>query len=1090
MELKQSDRDSLRTSQQKINPKVIFGGIVEHKTQDPRRYKEISREKQDTEQSCHDETNGHSEPHKKFQLNYKSKFFDSEPKKPDVIKKLCKINGDLPISPIDVKANSWLNMDRLEYDKLEWLSENYQKSNYDKDNYNSSTKFDKEGRVVLNIKSKEQPTSEINTDLNQEMENIDAAYDLNDLVNLLSSTYPRHTTYSLIVIRKIANLANCGFYDGSFDENILQILLKTCLLRVRSHMDSSDTTTCLNALKCLRSLLCNTELDEINLDRIHPVISDNIDTNIWLQSTESNKKEFTEEMKDQECIEIDPILGLIERTSLIQRILYLLNIKVPFDYYECIIDILIRLARHSRKVCSIINNGGVLNVVSELFLSSKITSETDHISGLSYKALKLVRIIAQATLESEAEEEKIKFDHLPKRLIEPIRTYFFIDCYNLPEANKKSLFMLHIESLRTIKVLSKMKDYSRAMLDLIALGQASLFDSARSIVNLASTGEIKSTISMEWQYAANVIDLIGHYKEGVGFINTFLLDYIKPTLLQWLNDIMKEKYIPHFDVSIAITTAFKHLNNYQNDVELDSLIVKNTAMGSNNEFFKLLIREASTKSCLPEFAKYSGNSRDPVMLRSYGTMNFNTTNEQKFEICPLLDKNSPYLLLNVIITKLHDAEVAYNLHFINDISFFRYIKSTTLYQNLETTYESHVRKSSIAQYEVKLIANLLLLVVRYYLEFTNEIFEPKDDQKTVEQLEEPEDFKLVREDCYSNIIHYTVGLIGLLNLQDSDGLKVRDKLLENILFNDKLQFRLTNESYKKRFIHKEPKKVWQVIEFKDFQAGTRQIFELSEKQYKILFPIYKIINQYNRYWIFEPILMYYLNQVCWDEKESKTKNEHWFRDNIDWKNYKELMSDYDDAKLINVILEFHFTILIYCPTYTLISVKSNVEDYLCLIGCLFLHDDIFLNEDLNSSIKYNIRMILNDCLNISDGKLETPFSDAKKKIGPLNNLPLGDFFARLIDQYESVSYGDSTFSNFLLLFIGTGCDLTFRKKLFQERIETCLSVLKITPEDLWSPRELFFTKKETDPEMKLLLRKSIPHIPKGSFLLDYVRFHI
>lgn len=100
------------------------------------------------------------------------------------------------------------------------------------------------------------------------------------------------------------------------------------------------------------------------------------------------------------------------------------------------------------------------------------------------------------------------------------------------------------------------------------------------------------------------------------------------------------------------------------------------------------------------------------------------------------------------------------------------------------------------------------------------------------------------------------------------------------------------------------------------------------------------------------------------------------------------------------------------------------------------------------------------------------------------DLPLADFFQKLVDQYESVSYGNVVFSNFILLFLTSEADNTFKRLFYQDKAESCLRTFRLTMDEVFIPKELFATKV-ADPEVREMMGRVRSMLAKDSYLAKY-----
>lgn len=1102
----------------------MIGNIIEHPTQNPKEFKRRSRaELQAKGQLKPDRT-------KPFEVEYKPIYYMQEGQTGTSMAEILK--DDLPISKSEVDSNQWLNMDTIECDKMEWMTSRADRVHQER--LNISTQFDRDGKAVPKemLQVSKVKSEESNTNPNKKLVEVGETHDIEALIQMLDSAYDPQVTYALNVIGKIANLASVGYYDGAFDENIYTILIKNCLLRVRHQLDNTNETVCQAALKCLSALLCNTRIDEVILDRIFPLNFDEIDPNMWLQTSEMSDKKFTIEMKDIECVEIDAIAALVERTDLLTRFIYLLQAKVTtpgyLAYQECILDILIRMARHSKNLCYRMSKIDLLSIlVNERFLPINPSSVGKYTVSLAFKVLKLVRIISQAMLESRLMVKRFP-NNIPRAIFPYLQSYFFIDCFTLEAENMESMFKLHIETLRLMVVLCRVEELHQEIVDIIAMGSEQLFGHVKHILAYDPLSLSDSKISFNWQYAAHLINLIGYFSQdrnGVhnigivarttqSFSSHLWLSYIQQITLTWLNNLVQEKIIPHLDVSITLATAIRYCDSKNDfDQELFKILLtkpegpqyKWTQL-KGVAWIKTLCQTAETRTQLRDFLETKGRNRDTKCLPSYGFINFNTSIQHSFKLNPVVDNNSPYILLSVMIDRLLGRPIDKLIEFrqiVDSIDLVRYIRIASSYGQQPNEYEPLVQESIAAQYEAVIIGKSLHLLGRYYIEMIE--FEAiKEQEDSSMEVEEP------GVESYGNLCHQTIGIVGLLNPRAKLTVELKDNLLQSILFVDKFQDHVFKENYLKRPNSDrvtDPQTNW---------VGKVSAEPTTEESLKVLVPIYLSSDQPDRFWIFQPIIDYYndhnvhvvdspdLNSdpsLSSKSKHSESpskglspcdhRNEKWFLDTVDIRHQTICLNDLCDAQIVEILLSFHWQMMRYSIQYCKLFVRPHIEDALCCIGTIFLDDDLFLNKGVAQKICKNVEFMIKESLHGTSTKDVTRFklfADASKMIKPINTT-LGDFFTKLLDQYEAASYADCGFSNYMLLFLNMSADITFRRKLFQEN-DTCMRLLSRIGGDLcWAPRDLFFSTKETDKDMIRLLAISKSSLIEGSFLHAYACYH-
>uniref|UniRef100_A0A6G1SJ55 RNA polymerase II-associated protein 1 n=1 Tax=Aceria tosichella TaxID=561515 RepID=A0A6G1SJ55_9ACAR len=1104
MEITQRDRDSLRQAQQRLNSSQPFqiGSIVEHKIQDPSTYKAKSRQEQGLAadarpalprihyKSAHLDRKESSEQSHTIDKPMDSNDNDDDQRTMPAIDEKDELHMNLPITPGDVQANLWLNMDRVEFEKLEWMSNKADKEYFEQ--LRSSIHFDSDGKAIP------PPANESETPQQH-------VHDISSLVKLLDSAFHPQVTYALNVISKIATRATLGLYDAVFDENIHQVLLKECILRVRHHIDSTNETICQCALRCARSLLCNTQIDEIFMDKLSAIKSDESDITMWLSS---NQEDFEIDMKDNDCVHVDVILGLIARTDILARFKYLLNTKTDpkfsRTYHDCILDILIRFARYSQDLCWILNTNEFPKLIIERFLPTDIVLMDPLQQSLALRGMKFLRIIAQAAKElrqSSDQSSGAPVIKLPSSLPQIINSYYYIDSCGRDSANNVTdvLFRIQIETLRLMRSLASVNEYSGHVFSTLALDQSALVRHVRALTQLSVLTPIESPSSLDWQYAASLLDLLGHMMNherlhsASSFIKPLWLNFIRPQTMQWFNDLIREKIIPHQDVSIALHVAaniFNQLRDKQMTTEFYYIILQHSNKIRGNPtaetsliYFRYLLREATHGSQLEKFLETNGRRRDPVMLPSYGFMDFNTSNQYSYKLNSIIGKNSPYILLNLYFIILQQSCSQFDSslpYYLDNLDLVRYMRIAACYHKYPSSYESKVQRSVLAQLEVRILANASLLLSKYYLK------PPTDDDSGIDNPKDYQDLLKNRTESYSQLLLHVFSIIGLINPQIESMLTIKDALLEKVIFSDSLHSRLVDESY--AALNNE---VYKGMKFNDLQrhkydGELSENFSLDESDLLVMKSIYLSCEQPGRFWIFQPLIEYYFSQIQGGGKTKRVEGGKWFLQNIN-KNFhgKLLPADCDDVDVIYRMLKLNVSLMHQSASYFQMAIIQNIEEYLCLIGSVFLDDDLFLDRKINRVLWHNLEMILIAGMRHGVNRV---FGDASKKISTLN-LPLIDFFDKLANQYEAASYNDIVFTNFLLLFLSSKCDKTFKKKLFSDKLESCLSQVRIAHSEVLIPESLMFQEKESDPEIKCLIKLSAIYVKRSSFLDYYRRYH-
>lgn len=1057
MEINQADRDALRRAQQKLNPSFRIGNIIEHQVQDPKTYKKASREIQGISDKLLELPKVH----------YKSLHLEDFGQSNQ--SKTTTNNGsyqqptqDLPIPIEDVQANRWLNMETMEFDKMEWMTTTAERAHQEK--MKSTTHFDREGRAIA-------PGAMVEAD--------QQVHDIESLLKLLDSTYQPQITYSLNVISKISTLAVMGYYDSAFDENIHQVLLRECLLRVRHHIDNPNETICQSALKCLRSLLCNTPVDEVFLDRTHPLYCDQ-EASHWLQT---NEEEFSEEKTDNDCVEMDAILALVARTEFLTRIKYLLQIKTgqfSETYKDCIMDILLRMARHSREMCFILMDAGFHDFVINNFMPLVIVTASKSQQSLAYRAVKLVRILAHASKEPKYRQPGLRM-RIPEEIMKPIECYYHIDCYNLPKESENHLFILHIETLRLMTVLLSTPDFAKRSFDVVIMNLDFLTLKLNTICHLKASQPISSRISLDWQMVANLFDLLGHsaiyelYNSQARAMMTIWEFRILPVSVRWMTELVENNIIPHLDVSIALATILGHVGKpvferiRHNTQTLEPILFSSSESSqrkSVNLALKLydhLLKTATENSHLHEFININGKQRDPKMLASFGYLNYNSSPYFDYKFNNMIENNSPFILLrsycNILLKDNSSFETD---EFYNDILLNRYLKNCTKYHEQTLEYEPAIQESCLMQFEIEIMTKFLIALVRSHLRVKMVQSEEKSTTNVTEE---------VQNERLPVLMSIAISMVPLISpdLEHMANLKI--ELLKEVIFYEPM-LRALEEIHMSRRRPDEPTLGRDESSIQLLDEGYQ---ERWTKNLMLMKKFYTQFYQPNRFWIFQPIIEYYLAQNKCDDGK-RDKSGLWFSKTLGRPN------DTSDTTVINAILSFNRAMMVHSPAYYRLVIHPNLDEILCLIGSVFLDDDMFLDEDLSFEIERSILATIERSLGEND-----IFSDASNKIQSLDII-LVDFFNKIVDNYEAASYGNGVFSNFLILFLNPKADKVFKKKLLSEKVDTCLSQIRLTMLEVWCEK-LFTKHKEQDPEVRTLIRAARPYARPGTFLSCYARMY-
>ncbi|XP_014663760.1 PREDICTED: RNA polymerase II-associated protein 1-like [Priapulus caudatus] len=287
----------------------------------------------------------------------------------------------------------WLNMNKIEYDKMAWLKE---LPPVDKNKINCPARFDFEGMLVP--RSEEIPVSRGLHHHGDEPEV--AGYTLDELMHLSRSTILQQRVIALQTITKVLNLAHCGMYDGYLSQPVIPQLLDAGLIfLLRFSLDDPALPVLSASVQALAELLAPPS-DEVCLDRVFA----------WHRGTETPRMSVSEEqvkekrvkeeeengpLTDAELVKHDLIKGLL-KMFLLPRLRYILyKCEADESTTQKLLDLLIRVARHSSEAAQqILYCPGLLDIILDKYLPI-VSCGIGGTMPLS-RALKLLRVICMS----------------------------------------------------------------------------------------------------------------------------------------------------------------------------------------------------------------------------------------------------------------------------------------------------------------------------------------------------------------------------------------------------------------------------------------------------------------------------------------------------------------------------------------------------------------------------------------------------------------------------------------------------------------------------------------------------------------------
>ncbi|KAE8587178.1 hypothetical protein XENTR_v10021883 [Xenopus tropicalis] len=271
---------------------------------------------------------------------------------------------DLPVKP----QKEWVHMDAVEFEKLEWMK-NLPLARQNKTKKGMQARFSLKGDLIP-------PDSEIPTHMGlhhhgEEAER--AGYSLQELFHLSRSQFIQQRTLSLQILGRIVQKAKQGEFSAALKGSVLQLLLDAgFLFLLRFSIDDTADNVIAAAVRALRSLLVSPE-DEEYLDKaflwyqgakVFPFLpseeeeeeeDDEYEEAEGLEQMigkEKRKKAKEEKKSDPDVARYDAIKGLL-KTKLLHRLRYILEVVRPAPSVVLdIFDILTHVARHSVTACS------------------------------------------------------------------------------------------------------------------------------------------------------------------------------------------------------------------------------------------------------------------------------------------------------------------------------------------------------------------------------------------------------------------------------------------------------------------------------------------------------------------------------------------------------------------------------------------------------------------------------------------------------------------------------------------------------------------------------------------------------------------
>lgn len=431
------------------------------------------------------------------------------------------------------------------------------------------------------------------------------------------------------------------------------------VLIVRKQLDDASTTVTSAAIHCLRGLICNTELDELFLDRTF-TWNHNQTTISHLEPQLDTKKVELNELTDEDLVRIDPIRALI-RSDLLIRLRYLIDnyLKDQDDpiVIKNVFDILTRIGRHStHAVRAIAECPYLLESIVTNFLKPHLTADTSSVSANPHPAaLKLLRVMFQAdtTLITQALRQ---FPDLLRtfQILVTIEPSFFTE--NDRKFAVHDALKLAIESVRvwTVLLSSNEQIVVAALLSLFP----SLIRQAQYLCTLSCcTASAASTF--DWQYGACLIACLTGLIERDPSARTGLTGVIQSALFHWINEAVNfNSPPPSVDVINAVAQAITcvvdatraHAQQAAQDLALVRDNVLARLINCDQLWARLTDWLVDCSSVINFHSDCVGKLRESSTLPSFGALAFGQRDGTR--VCPVLKDSSTMPLVHSVIRAL------------------------------------------------------------------------------------------------------------------------------------------------------------------------------------------------------------------------------------------------------------------------------------------------------------------------------------------------------------------------------------------------------------------------------------------------------
>ncbi|XP_046551211.1 RNA polymerase II-associated protein 1-like [Haliotis rubra] len=316
-------------------------------------------------------------------------------------KKISKKTGHsdlgLPVQP----EPTWVHMEKVEYDKLEWMRDLPPPSTGDAKN-GLPARFDFHGNILP--ADSDLPVNQGLHHHGNEPER--AGYTLEEMFQLARSSNIQQRTLALQVLARVISKAKRGAYRDVVQSPILPAVLESGVVFLfRWALDDTVDTVLAAAVAAMHALICN-PADQECLDRCFSWFQGHVMPGQCPVTMESERQdgEETVEETDAEVAKRDIVLCLVSRMVLLQRLRHILETRKPQAVTVLqVLDMLTKTAQHSPSLAyEIVHCPRLLDVVFQEFLPTAwdpqdSNAQLSSVYGLPLTtALRLVAALCQA----------------------------------------------------------------------------------------------------------------------------------------------------------------------------------------------------------------------------------------------------------------------------------------------------------------------------------------------------------------------------------------------------------------------------------------------------------------------------------------------------------------------------------------------------------------------------------------------------------------------------------------------------------------------------------------------------------------------